>query len=48
MVKLNMEEKKYNFFKVLGIVGAAILIIFGSLDNIWRTVKLAWNKITKE
>jgi len=48
MIKLNMEEKKYSVLKVLGIVGAAVLIIFGSFQNIWRTIKLAWNKVVKE
>jgi len=48
MVELNMEEKKYSLIKVLGIFGAAVLIIFGSFQNIWRTVKLAWNKVVKE
>jgi hypothetical protein len=48
VLKLDMEEKKYGFLKILGILGATILIIFGSMDNIWRTMKLAWNKLVKE
>jgi hypothetical protein len=48
MIELNMEEKKYSFIKVMGILGAAVLILFGSIDNIWRTAKLAWNKVIKE
>jgi hypothetical protein len=43
-----MEENKYNFLKFLGIVGAMVLIIFGSLQNIWRTMKLAWSRVVKE
>ncbi|MFA6007312.1 MAG: hypothetical protein WC784_01535 [Candidatus Shapirobacteria bacterium] len=43
-----VKEKKYNFLKFLGIVGATVLITFGSLQNIWRTIKLAWSKIVKE
>jgi len=43
-----MEEKKYNFIKVLGILGATMLILFGSIDNIWRTAKLAWNKVLRK
>jgi hypothetical protein len=46
-----MEEVKknnFNFLKFLGIVGAMVLITFGSLQNIWRTVKLAWSKVTKK
>ena len=30
---------------MMGILGAIVLVIFGSIDNIWRTAKLAWNKI---
>jgi len=48
MVELFMEEKKYGFIKMLGILGAAVLILFGSVDNIWRTIKLAWHKIADE
>jgi len=48
VLELNMEEKKYSFLKVLGILGATILIIFGSVDNIWRTLKLGWNKVAKK
>lgn len=42
------KGNKFNFLKVLGIMGATVLIIFGSLNNIWRTMKLAWGKIVKE
>lgn len=48
MVELIVEEKKFNFVKMLGILGAVVLIIFGSVDNIWRTIKLAWYKVIKE
>jgi hypothetical protein len=48
MVELTMEEKKYSLIKILGILGAAVLILFGSIDNIWRTMKLAWNKVIKD
>jgi hypothetical protein len=48
MVELIVEERKINFVKMLGILGAVVLIIFGSVDNIWRTVKLAWGKVIKE
>jgi uncharacterized lipoprotein len=43
-----MEEKKYDVLKVLGIIGATALILFGSFQNIWRTVKLAWDRVIKE
>jgi hypothetical protein len=48
MVKLTMEEKKYSWIKILGILGATTLIIFGSIDNIYRTAKLAWHKVIKD
>jgi len=48
MVELFMEEKKYSFLKILGILGASMLIIFGSIDNLWRTAKLAWHRIVDD
>lgn len=48
MIELIVEEKKFNFVKILGILGAVVLILFGSADNIWRTIKLAWYKVIKE
>ncbi len=43
-----MEEKKHSFLRFVGILGAAVLIIFGSIDNIYRTAKMAWHKVIKE
>jgi len=43
-----MEDKSFNYLKIMGMLAAAVLIIFGSIDNIWRTTKLAWNKVVKE
>jgi len=40
-----MEGKKYNPIKFLGMAAAIGLIAFGSLNNFWRTINLAWNKI---
>ncbi len=39
-----MEQKKYNWLKVVGAVGAGTLIVFGSFANVWRTIKLLWEK----
>lgn len=41
-----MDGQKYSYLKILGILGAVFLIAFGSIDNIWRTMKLAWHKIS--
>ncbi len=48
MIKLNMEENKLKVIKYLGMVAAISLIIFGSFDNIWRTMKLAINKVVNK
>lgn len=35
---------KNNFFKLVGVIGALFLIIFGNVSNFLRTVKLTWQK----
>jgi len=46
MVKLNMTEKKeLSLVRVVGITAAAALIIFGSFQNFWRTVRFWWERI---
>jgi len=45
VVELRMEERKFNPIKFLGMMAAFFLIVFGSLDNVWRTVKMVWNRI---
>lgn len=42
------EEKKFNPIKFLGMMAAFFLIVFGSLDNVWRTVKMMAEKIRKQ
>jgi hypothetical protein len=39
--------KKNNFFKIVGLVSASFLIVFGSIGNFLRTLKLAGKKETK-
>ena len=41
------EEKKFNLIKFLGMMAAFFLIIFGSFNNIWRTVKVILEEIKK-
>jgi hypothetical protein len=31
--------KKIDFIKVLGIAMAVVLVVFGGIENMWRTVK---------
>ena len=45
MIELFMEKNKLKFIKFLGMSAAIVLIIFGSVDNIWRTMKLAVNRV---
>ncbi|MGI5841401.1 MAG: hypothetical protein ACOX6N_04245 [Patescibacteria group bacterium] len=33
--------KKWNFFRAIGLMAAVVLVLFGSIDNGWRTIKLA-------
>jgi len=43
-----MEEgKKFNLIKFLGMMAAFFLIVFGSFNNVWRTVKIVIEKIRK-
>jgi hypothetical protein len=37
-------EKKYNWLRVVGVIGAGVLIVFGSFANAWRTLKMSWDK----
>lgn len=48
MIELFMEKNKLRFIKFLGMAAAMMLIIFGSLDNMWRTMRLAVNKVVNK
>jgi len=39
--------KKWSAVRVFGLMAALALIIFGSIDNVWRTVKFGLEKLTK-
>jgi len=41
------EEKKFNPIKFLGMMAAFFLILFGSLNNAWRTIKMVWRRISE-
>jgi hypothetical protein len=42
------ERRRFNLIKFLGMMAAFFLIVFGSFTNVWRTMKMAWNKIKKK
>ncbi len=37
-------EQKCNWLRVVGVIGAGILIVFGSFANAWRTLKMSLEK----
>ena len=40
-----IKENKFNsWFKVVGLIGAVVLIVFGNVKNLIRTVELASKK----
>ena len=41
---MNKENKLNSWFKVIGLVGAVFLIVFGNIQNLIRTVKLVVKK----
>jgi len=41
---VNKESNKNNWFKVIGLIGAVVLIVFGNVNNLVRTIKLAGKK----
>jgi hypothetical protein len=42
-----MKEKKFNLIKFFGMIAAFFLIVFGSFNNMGRTVKMMLGKIKK-
>jgi hypothetical protein len=40
--------KKWSFVKILGMIGAVILISFGSMGNFLRTIRLGWDRISQK
>ncbi len=38
-------EKRCNWLRVVGVIGAGILIVFGSFANAWRTLKMTIEKL---
>ena len=41
------NKKKENggsfaWLKVVGVLGAGLLVVFGSFQNVWRTLKMLW------
>ena len=40
-----MEKRKIDLLKVLGAVAAVFLIMFGGVDNAWRTARYWWYKM---
>jgi hypothetical protein len=41
---VSKENNKNNWLKVIGLIGAVVLILFGNVENLVRTVKLASKK----
>ena len=41
---MSKENNKNSWLKVIGLIGAAVLIVFGNIENLVRTVKLASKK----
>jgi hypothetical protein len=39
--------KRWSAVRVFGLMVAVGLIIFGSIDNVWRTVKFGLEKLNK-
>jgi hypothetical protein len=31
--------KKWSYIRIVGLLAAVVLIVFGGIDNTWRTVK---------
>lgn len=40
--------KKWNFIRGVGLIVAMLLIAFGGLENLGRSMKLLWNRIMGE
>lgn len=40
--------KKWNPFRIIGVVGALILIVFGSIGNFVRTMKFGLAKLSQK
>ena len=38
---MSKENNKNNWLKVIGLIGAVVLIVFGNIENLVRTIKLA-------
>jgi len=38
------KGNKFSVFKIIGLVGAVFLIVFGNIQNLMRTVKLIIKK----
>lgn len=43
-----MSKRRNNLLKVVGFIGAALLVVFGGLNNLLRTVKFALKKSEKK
>jgi len=41
---VSKENNKNNWLKIIGLVGAVVLIVFGNINNLVRTLKLAGKK----
>lgn len=41
---MSKENNKNNWLKIIGLVGAVVLIVFGNINNLVRTLKLAGKK----
>ena len=39
---------KWTSIKIVGMVTAMVLIVFGGVGNVLRTLKFAWNRIVSE
>jgi hypothetical protein len=46
LIKLVMQ--KWTLIRVVGLAAATVLIIFGSVSNIFRTVKFALERMTEK
>jgi len=38
---MEKKDNKSSWLKIIGLIGAAVLIVFGNIGNLVRTIKLA-------
>lgn len=40
--------KKWNILRIVGFVAALVLIVFGSLDNVMRSIRLVGERLKRK